>query len=446
MVRVVGRPDMLSRLGAAPASAANVSRVLIINWHSAQNAGDAVLLEMAVRIVRSVFEAPVITVAVDDDDLGDYVAHLGDIEVTRSFAARFIGRQGRSTVCSLARMIAVVAQSLAYVLYFRLTGEGAKQSTGIRALWKVYSDADVVVGCPGSTFANTGKYGFPFLMSAWTVAFALLLRKPFFVMPQSIGPFRHNWERALLRALYRRAKAVLLREPESLRLAQSLNLSPAKVHLVADLAFAFAESDSNVGEPFVEWVCGLPRPIIGVTVVNKLVSQISYSAWDRYESCVARALSEFQLAHGGTVVFFPQVTGPTSKEDDRVAAQRIAALMDPSCSVHVVNRRLGPSVLREAYGEADLVVATRMHSAIFAMSVLVPTLLLQHLPKVKGMSEMLDLGRWAMDIQDLTPDRLKERMIDLWLERRHVREHLRRRLPELVASAESAGRLLFGVL
>ncbi len=418
-------------------------RVLIIGAHSTRNAGDAALTEMAVQTVRSVLPEAQITLSITDTDLGESRTRLEDVEVIESFSARFSSSDGRSHWRAGAAL--GVASSLAFAVAHRLFGYVPRSSGGWRSLWAAYATSTKVVLCPGNILANTGRLGLPLLVAGWTIAFALLLNKPVYVLPQSIGPFRRRWEIRLMRSLYSRARIVMVREPISLDVILRAGVSSRHIYLIPDLAYAYTVDRSLPIPPIITRIRDCPRPIIGITVVNRLLSTTDSAIWEKYERSVAIALSEFLREHGGTAVFFPQVVGPTEREDDRIASRRIAAMMAPCCDqVVVVDDWLGPMGLMEAYGLVDLFVATRMHSAIFATRQFVPTLFIEYLHKVRGLAQMLGLESYVIDLVTADAAQIHAGLWQLWEHRVTLREYLSAQVPPLVADARSAGRHLMG--
>jgi colanic acid/amylovoran biosynthesis protein len=394
---------------------------------------------MAVQTARSAYPQSQLTLLMDDTDLGFLQSRLCDVKVVKSFSARFRSRRGHWKADAI---VIGVASSLISVLSYRWRRHVPCLVNAWHDLFFAYAEADIVLSCPGNILADTARLGLPFLISSWTIAFALLLGKPLYVLPQSIGPLPHRWERTIVRWLYSRARTVMVREPVSLRLAAEIGLDSAKVHLVADLAFACLPETNGEQQLLVDWLTGCPRPIVGVTVINRLISGLGGDAWDRYEQAMAGALLAFLREQGGCVVFFPQVVGPAANEDDRIASRRVASLMGAPQNVFVLEDWVPAHTLVAAYGVTDLFVATRMHSAIFAVSSHVPTLLIEYLHKARGLAELLGIEAWLLQVSELDEAMLTTALFALWNERAHVRRHLAETVPDLASQARAAGQYL----
>lgn len=422
-------------------------RILVINLHSSQNAGDATLLEMTVRNLRSIFSEAQIVLAMNDPDHD--VHDFDNVEVVGSFAAHFNPCQlDRQVRWQIGMMIWGIAISLAAASWYRIFNRSPRWLPAmLRKLLLAYMDSDFIVSCPGNIFATTGRFGMPFLISAFTVAYGLILDKPLYVMPQSIGPLKHRWERTLVRLLYSNARLVFIREPVSFRLAGEIGIRATRLRLIPDLAFAFPQDSLEKASDILK-KHGVNRegPRAGVTVINRLIRHVSNEEWDQFERSVARALSSFISKYGGSVVFFPQVIGPTEKEDDRIAARRIIAQMTQADHAFLIDEQVSPATLKAMYGLMDIFVATRMHSAIFATSMGVPSLLIEYLHKIRGLAEMLELEEWLLELTEVNEDNLWEMLDALWQSRLTVQRHLQCLVPNLAEQASQAMEIMAGEL
>jgi colanic acid/amylovoran biosynthesis protein len=419
-------------------------RILLINIHASENAGDAAGLEMCIKSLESAFPEATITIPMNKPDLRYQERDPERVRILPSIGAhcgsdrdqRRFGRQ----VWELFRLLVIsLPAALGYRIWRRLPSWTPESW---RELLLSYAEADLVVSCSGNIFAMTARWGLPFAIAAYTVAYALLLRKPLYVMPQSIGPFSAGWQGAVLRRLYSRARIVMLREPLSLRLAKQIGLPAERLRLTADPAFALPVRTPDPGSAYGQAITRHEGPSLGVTAINRLLRRVDADAWERYESALAVGLGNFIKEFGGQVIFFPQVTGPSEREDDRVAARRIKARMGNPPQVILVEEALPPAALKGFYGMVNVFVATRMHSAIFALSMGVPTLFIEYLSKTRGLVEMLGQEEWCLELTQITDDLFWSTLKALWLQRARVRQQIAGILPEMVADAARVGQIV----
>ena len=417
-------------------------RILVINLHSSRNAGDAALLEMTLSELLGAFSGPQVTLAMNEVNTAYQERDLGRVRVVPSFASLCKAyAAGAGGLRQAGATIRVLAIALAAAVCYRVEGHlPTWLPSDMRELLAAYVTADLVVSCPGNIFASVSRIGKPFLLSALTVAYALMLRKPLYVLPQSIGPFRAGWQRSMVTRLYSRARLICVREPVSLQLARALGLPETRLRLIPDLAFALPESPPGEAQRFLD-LLGVPGqgPKLGVTVINRLVRYVDEATWDAYESAVAGALTAHLQRNGGSVIFFPQVTGPSAREDDRNAARRIVAAMGNPAQAIVVEEPLSPAMLKALYGRMDAFIGTRMHSVIFAVSMNVPTLLIEYLSKTRGLAEMLGLEEWCLELAQLNQVTLQDMLERLWRERSVLHQTLADTVPALRTATGQAG-------
>jgi colanic acid/amylovoran biosynthesis protein len=313
-----------------------------------------------------------------------------------------------------------------------------------RAVAQAFAAADLVVSCPGGFLFSAGL-SLTLVISVFTMALAVLAGKPLYLLPQSIGPLRRRWERALVGWILARARLVMVREAVSLDQAP-LPADRRRVHLLPDLALTFAGAPREEAEAWLR-AAGLDlsrsRPWLGVTAINWRAQHPEFTGQADYEAALAAAARRFVADCGGVVLFFPQVCGPSQEQDDRVAARRVAALLAGlGHGVFVLEQQPPPAVLKSAIGLADLFIGTRMHSNLFALSQGVPCLSIAYQFKTQGIMRMLRLDPWVMDITAARGSAVADRLAALWQDRAAVRAHLAQVLPPLIAQAAQAGPLI----
>jgi colanic acid/amylovoran biosynthesis protein len=360
--------------------------ILMLNFHSLRNAGDAGLLEASLTGLRRVFQNPRVLVS------SNYPAEAG------------FPRLGVEPVPSVGALLG--------------SFHGKKPpGSGWQQLWMAYREADLVIGCPGNPFFSMGRFGWPLLLSASTVGLALCWRKPLYILPQTLGPFKRSWEEALIRALYRSARLVFVRDPVSLRLAEGWNLRPAG-RLAPDPAFDLSPASALEAQAILQAAgCPNDRARLGVVAIPPMVRTIPISRLEASYGLLAQALSRLAAQQKLQLVFFGQSTGPTLREDDRQAARKImACLPDPSIAT-LVEDELTPAQLMACYGQMDALLAGRLHAGIFALGMGKPVLFIGYLTKTAGLVEMLGRAEWMLQLEELDERSLSKGLSDLWEER-----------------------------
>lgn len=413
-------------------------KILVVNLHSSANAGDDVLTQETVRQLYAAFAGASVTLAMNDPD-----SYQGPAATVASFMA-WVKRERRWRWWAFPGLLLL---SVAAALAYRLAGLRAlRLAPGrYRALLRAYFEADIVVSSAGNFLYSSGYVGLAFLISIYTMAYALLAGKPLYNMPQSIGPLRRRWEKRLMRWIVVRMPLFLVREAISQQQLEEIGAWHAGCRLLPDLAFALQPASRATGEQLLRRNGIIPGtgPLLGVTLINWGAQKLQFRGQQLYEAAVAETIRAFVAEQGGRCVLFAQVRGPSAVEDDLVPARRVRDMLcDLGDAVVLVEDKVSPAELKAAYGCMDLFMGTRLHSNIFAISELVPALTIQYQPKTAGVLRMLGLEQWVILIEDASEERLRASLSRLWTERETVRAYLQQRLPPITEEAGQIGTLI----
>lgn len=290
---------------------------------------------------------------------------------------------------------------------------------GVNQFRSSYYKADLVMSVPGNQFFSKGRFGWPFPVNIADILLAHYYHKPLIVLPQSIGPLNRWWEKALIRNGYGKARWIFLRDDCSLKLAESLGLPLEKVRYVPDLALGLCPGNSdNAIKILKSYGVDLTRPTLGVTLISRMSRSLNREAISRYYEVIKASLAKFARMFRIQLVFFNQVTGPMIEENDGIPTERIVtSLMQDGIEAIHIEEKLSPAMLKACYGQMDAFLATRLHSGIYAIGMLVPTLFIGYLTKTRGVVKSLNLEDDFIDITELSPEIVLSKLTSLWVNR-----------------------------
>jgi len=410
--------------------------ILLINFHSTKNSGDLALLEAAIRQFKSAFADPQVIVSANYPH-EEYFSENG-LEVVHSPATLIYSSNSSWRQVSTWFVGLIINCYHAYLIRPNTINDDLNPW---RKLAAAYASADLVVSCPGNQFLSMGRFGWPMIVSATAVYLAILFKKPFYVMPQSLGPFKRSWERRLMKWLYQRARLVFLRDGVSYKLAQEIGLPFDRLFHVPDLALVVESIDDQANIPLPNNPPIDPsKGYIGVTVIRKLLKTLKGEEIEKYHTGLAGALTYMVRKYDPNILFFPQVTGPTEAEDDRIAARHVRDRMETSVDrVYIIEDPLTTVALRTLYRHMDVIVASRLHSGIFALSVGTPTLFIGYLTKTRGVIEDLGLQEWLIELDRFEESTLINKLEKLWQNRLQVKQEINQHLPFWTKRAEQVG-------
>lgn len=243
----------------------------------------------------------------------------------------------------------------------------------------------------GDSFADI--YGLDrHLTMSLVFEFATQTGTPAILAPQTIGPFSTHRGRMLARRSLARAMLVASRDPESTEAAHALGRRPDET--TADLVFAIEQP--NLGEP---------RDVL-FNVSGLLWAENPHVDAQSYRGVVRETVSRLR-AEGRTVTLLSHVLRSANADDDVPAAEELAASLAGDVEILV------PTDLddvRSAIAASDLVIGSRMHACLNALSVGVPTIPLAYSRKF---APLLNSVGWnsVFDLRTTDPTELPAQVL-----------------------------------
>ncbi|MFC8449248.1 polysaccharide pyruvyl transferase family protein [Kitasatospora sp. NPDC057223] len=408
-------------------------KIVVINAYVRENAGDAALLAVCLRHVREAYPGARLSIAGMEDrtvhpsfegveNLGSIRRHVADGGV--SLARRVL----RKLLVAPVAVTALLLPRAACRLLLRLLPVEARREAD------AVSRADLVVSMGGGyLLARPGPDGYQNVFFVLLPALiAQKARVPVVFAPQSYGPFPAAAQRRLVGRVLRRAALVLAREDVSVELLKECGVPAGQVRRAADAGFAFAP------EPAADWRSRLAadgRQLVGVTARRWLAP----AEQERYERALAATVDALQ-EDGAQVVLIPQVTTDYLGDDDRIVERRIAGYC--TSAPLRIDERLDYRELKGLYTECSLLVGTRFHSVIFALTSGVPCVAIEYEHKTRGIMADLGLEEWVLPIAEVTAARLWALVARLRADPAAYRALLQQRIPGYVQEAEQFRELL----
>jgi colanic acid/amylovoran biosynthesis protein len=270
-----------------------------------------------------------------------------------------------------------------------------------RKLLDEYAKADLVISKGGTYLVEI----YDLTPHLFDFRLCTLLRRPLVLASQSLGPFTKPRTRRLLRKLLRHA-LVFVRDEQSRHHLEALGLSGAHVRVSADTAFAFADPtalaaarNGRLGEPM--------QVAVSVREWRHFRGSDAATGMDRYASSVGALVTHLVRRYDARVTFLSTCQGVADYwTDDSVVASSIAERLpdDVAQSVGIDHDHHSPEELLGTLADFDLVVSTRMHFAILALSAGVPALPIAYEFKTAELFRRLGMSEHILDIESISPD------------------------------------------
>jgi len=375
--------------------------------------------------------------------MNDPESHIGEEKVTLSLVGWIQKKKNFMTF----RFLWVILYCLIPVITFRIIRRPVflPFSKDLRVTVEAFIQADLIVSTAGG-YLYSHRRGGALLVTMYTMALALLANKPLYLFPQSYGPFRYRYEFWLANKLLKKARILMVRERASLDHLLNCGIQESECYVIPDVAFAFKGSPTSDA---IEWLemHEMSRqkgtPLLGVTSIDWGAQYQYFNNQGAYEEALSAAICYFISQYHGKVLLLAQCWGPSIAEDDRISAKRIKQrVSDLGFTTLLVEKPLPPDLLKSVLGQMDMLIGTRMHSNIFALSQGIPVIPIGYLHKTIGIAQSAGIENWVIDINELNGQILINKLSQLFTEKETVQTHLNQRMPEIVRETERAGELV----
>lgn len=285
------------------------------------------------------------------------------------------------------------------------TGLFGKLPAALRRVLRRYgivTERDVDVILEASGFAYGDQWPLQFLQNtAKEVKRFSEAGKPFIFMPQAFGPFTSHESQEAVRTIVQHAALVYVRDPVSLEhIQRCVGTLPASVRLTPDFTIGLKGHSSDTFTP-------PDSPFAALIPNSKVVSKFNHAnaEQERTNYVESFAAAANQLVELGYQVVLVNHEG----EEDKRLCEEIQRLAP--CDVVQIE---DPLAVKSFIGAANVVVSSRFHGAINALSQGVPCIATSWSHKYHAM--MADFGMEEYCIASLSPLTLTQKITQLMAE------------------------------
>lgn len=307
-----------------------------------------------------------------------------------------------------------------------------------------FCEADVLIS-KGGSYITTQNSSARQLVSLMQMLYPFYLsqryNRDYIIFSQSLGPISGSLQRLLVKSALRKVKRVFLRESICLKTYPYLKsiVSMKTVSFVPDTAF-FHDESLSLKQDSASFLSAESLKV-GMTLVDhpfKYLKNPKEVLCKRksYKESICCLIQYLVNTYSATVTIYPQVTikdphlGICDTAFAKNIAENLGDLIDAGRLV-VLDGEYSPSELRKMYGEMDIFIGTRLHSAIFAMSLGIPVVNISyHGTKSEGVLKAILPGYdLCVDINSLNPRSLINKCEYVIANRSIIRSRLLTQVP-----------------
>lgn len=219
---------------------------------------------------------------------------------------------------------------------------------------------------------------------------AIIWRRPFMLLPQSIGPLHNRPFRTLTRWVLRRAHVVYIRESFSAHLLTSLDIP---YQYAPDMAWGLPAPDHiHQPDPTI--------PTLGITVMDWGTQSGHIEQQHRYESAIITVAKHF-WASGWRIQLYAQCTDQSPGWDDTRVVAHLATHLPFATIMSPVTT---PVALQNQYAQLTCLLTTRLHGALIRFTMGQSAVVIAYHSKAVGIMHDNGLGAWCLPIDTITPE------------------------------------------
>jgi len=373
--------------------------IVLAYAYGPKNSGDLAINLGAIEIIASLYPQENITL------ISRFAGNSSGFHDTK----RFLHSQGfevhllpcpfnydRHVQVGLGKILTLASETLRYC-YIRLALCANASLSEVPAVTAL-RDADLILCNGGNLFYwNRCSHSLTRLLGlTFPVHVARLLGKPYGFLPQSISEIG-GLGKAILNPLFKDARFLTFRESRSRDLFHNTFDINTRTPLIPDLAFFIARQDDEAAERLLSDLDLQPGAFVAMTVRTERlgdVGSLSRSEVANTISFLARLIRRISDTLSLKTLLVCQTRA------DIPSTRKLYDALSSTKDVHMVEV-YNPFVLRSVYKSSAALVAMRLHSAIFALSVGTPVIGLYRKewgPKMPGTLSDMSVGSQAFEL------------------------------------------------
>jgi len=148
--------------------------------------------------------------------------------------------------------------------------------------------------------------------------------------------------------------------------------------------------------------------------------------------------------YGAYVVFIPNELSKTTNDDRRIAEDICAKVNDGCCDVLYTDNLLAQEI-KGVIKQCEVIVASRYHTIVAALSLGIPTLAIGWHHKYAGLLRLFNQEHRVCNIEELRFEDLVDKFKELWDERDQVKKTITGVLPDIEDRIFAGAREVYAI-
>lgn len=337
---------------------------IFFSQHYSRNKGNISLLYTMVEVTKKQF--PDAEIVVSSFDPEDTSKTFGYKSCEWPFPTRKIvdaKRLNKAIAVFIEIFYLSISTLIAVLIRYKFIN--AKKLKGRFTPLKEIYESNIVVSPGGHLFTNYNKIAgvfahfFPCFLSK-------IMKKPYAVMAQTIGPFFGLWElpaKTLTKFVLKNADLVTIRDSNSFEQISKLKIEIKDIRKTNELVFLYPDNENFSASK----------------VKNKLgftFHHIYYKRWmtkGEYIDKMVKFINKIN-AHYNFEISFISMEKTIESKSDIPLLKEIRSKLDKQSNIEIITISQSPNELLSVFESLDFLVATKTHSVVYGLRKCIPTL------------------------------------------------------------------------
>lgn len=301
---------------------------------------------------------------------------------------------------------------------------------------KKLAESDLFISTDGDVLGE--DYGLlPFVWRIYFLSLGIIMKKPVVIYSEGLGPFHSKIAKMIARYFFNKCVYISVRDEISRNNLLNLGGIHVPVDVVADSAFLLEEASQDTRFNHKNG----NKKLIGVAV-SKLAAKYGFKYKDMKDSYygflkfMAEVIDWLIDYHQAEIVLIPHVV--QAGRDDFETAKEIKDLIKHKETVRIVDKSLNAAELKAVISHCDLIIASRMHASIAALSTGIPVVGISYSHKMKGIFRLMGVDS-VVDIRELDW-KITHTISEIFQKSESIRKNLILKAEEMKQKADQPGR------
>lgn len=286
---------------------------------------------------------------------------------------------------------------------------------------------DYIIVCGGG-FLGGNKFNS--FMHLFQIYINTKFNKKVIIMGASIEPVTNRFVKRITEKVLKKVDYIYAREIITYNYLKEF-INDEKFELIPDMAFMLNDIKVPINK-IKNWKND-HKYIYGITVRKWDFpgEKNSVELFENYKIELEKFIEYKILEDNSLFVFVPQVI--VSHDNDIEVAKQIKEMLPNNIKNNfiIIEYDLHPDEIKRLIWNFDYFIGTRMHSNIFATSMLVPTIAIAYEKKTNGIMHTVELDDYVIEMKELSYDKLKELSIKQIENDEQLRVNLNKKIEEI---------------